>query len=341
MSSKSLSELAALVNGELVGDGSILISEATDLANAGKGAISFLSDSKKKSLLDSTSAEAIIVRLDFVDDRFAVIRVKDPNLAFAQIHNIFISKPFIATGISPNAVVGENCLIPSDVSIGSMCVLGSDVELGERVVLHPGVVIGDNVKLGDECVVFPNVTIYSSCQLGQRVVIHSGTVIGSDGFGYATTSSGVHVKRPHVGRFIIQDDVEIGANVCVDRGTFGDTVIGSGTKIDNLVQVAHNVEIGENSLLVAQSAIAGSSSLGKNVILGGQTGLAGHIHLGDYTMVGAQSGVHNNQKPGSKVSGTPAISHKKWLRASVSLARLPELINDVKKIKKQLLEICS
>ncbi len=341
MSGKTLSELTALVNGELVGDGSILISDATNLMNAGKGAISFLADSKKLSLLDSTSAEAIIVSLDFVDDRFPVIKVKDPNLAFAQIHNIFVQKPFVASGISAKADIGENCQISSAVSIGPMCVLGRDVEIGERVILHPGVVVGNNVKLGDDCVIFPNVTIYSDCQLGRRVVIHSSTVIGSDGFGYATTPNGKHVKRHHVGRVIIEDDVEIGANVCVDRGTFDDTLIKSGTKIDNLVQVAHNVEIGENSILVAQSGIAGSSSLGKNVVLGGQTGIAGHIHLGDRCMVGAQSGVHNNQKPGSIISGTPAITHKKWLKASVSLARLPELIKDVKKLKKQILEICS
>lgn len=336
MTTRSLSELAKLVQGEILGDGSVLITGVADINHAGKGEITFLTNNKKQHLLKDTNAEAVLVSSNLNDVNLPAILVPDPNLALAVIHNLFLKKPFNASGVSDKAHIGVACDIPAEVSIMPMSVLGDRVRLGERVTIQSGVVIGDDVTIGDDTTLHPNVTVYRNCIIGKRVIIHSGAVIGADGFGYATGSDGSHVKRPHVGTVQIDDDVELGANVCVDRGTFGVTHIKSGVKIDNLVQIAHNVQIGENSLVVAQAGIAGSSTLGRNVVLGGQVGIAGHVHLGDRTMVGAQSGVHNDQKPGTVVSGTPAIPHKKWLRASMAIEKIPDLVKDVRKLKKQL-----
>jgi UDP-3-O-[3-hydroxymyristoyl] glucosamine N-acyltransferase len=204
------------------------------------------------------------------------------------------------------------------------------------VTLHPGVVIGDNVVIGDDTLLYANVTVYHSCTIGARVIIQSGAVIGSDGFGFATDDSGDHIKWPHIGSVQIDDDVEIGANVTVDRGTFGKTHIMRGTKIDNLVQVGHNVKIGENTLIVAHVAIGGSASLGKSVVLGGQGAIKGHIHLDDGVMVAAKSGVHSNVPKGTIVSGIPAIPHKDWLKASTIFAKLPKLYGELLAMKKKM-----
>ncbi len=336
MTSKSLYELAQLVQGEVLGDGSLYIHGVADLDSAGKDEITFLTNSKKQHLLLNSNAGAVVVSSKLTEVNKPAILVKDPIVAIAVIHNAFLAKPFHGLGVSEKAHIGENCDIPSEVFIGPMSVLGDRVRLGQRVTIKSGVVIGDDVIIGDDTILHPNVTVYNNCTIGKRVIVHGGTVIGADGFGYATNSNGGHIKRPHVGTVQIDDDVELGANVCVDRATFGVTRIKAGAKIDNLVQIAHNVEIGENSLVVAQAGIAGSTTLGRNVVLGGQVGISGHIHLGDRTMVGAQSGVHNTQKPGTTVSGTPAIPHKKWLRASMAVVKIPELIKDVRKLKKQM-----
>jgi UDP-3-O-[3-hydroxymyristoyl] glucosamine N-acyltransferase len=212
--------------------------------------------------------------------------------------------------------------------------VGNNVTIGERVTLEPGVVLDDDVVLGDDVLLKANVTVANGCIIGNRVTIHSGTVIGSDGYGYATDNMGNHVKRPQVGKVKIDDDVEIGSNVSVDRGAFGDTWIQSGVKIDNQVQVAHNVVVGPNSLLVAQAGIAGSTTLGRNVVLGGKVAVNGHIHLDDQVMVAASSGIHNSQPKGAKVGGTPAIPIKTWAKATAVFAKLPEMYSEFRKLKK-------
>jgi UDP-3-O-[3-hydroxymyristoyl] glucosamine N-acyltransferase len=264
----------------------------------------------------------------------SLIRVKDPYLASAIIHNFILQKPFQATGIHARAFVGSDCAISAEVSIGPLVVIGDRVKIGTRVTIEPGTVIGNEVTIGDDTLLKANVTIAHECIVGRRVIIHSGTVIGSDGYGYATDARGYHVKRPQVGRVLIDDDVEIGANVCIDRGAFSDTWIQSGVKIDNQVQVGHNVVIGPNSLIVAQVGIAGSTTLGRNVVLAGQVGVNGHIHLDDQVMVAASSGVHGSLPKGAKVAGTPAIPLKTWAKATSVFARLPELYNELKKLKK-------
>jgi UDP-3-O-[3-hydroxymyristoyl] glucosamine N-acyltransferase len=220
-----------------------------------------------------------------------------------------------------------------------MVAIGDRVKLGERVTIQPGVVIGDDVEIGDDSILYANVVIYHSCTIGARVQIHSGTVIGADGFSFATDEQGNHVKWPHIGTVQIDDDVDIGANATIDRSTFGKTHIMQGARIDNLVAVGHNVKIGENSVVVAQVGIAGSTSLGRNVVLGGQVGVKGHIHLDDGVMVAAKSGVHNNQQKGSIIAGIPAIPHKNWLKASMLIGKLPEMYKDLQELKHKITQI--
>lgn len=334
--SATLAELADLVGGEIIGDPEVRIHGLADLDMAGPGEIAFIVKNRRDAEISATRAEAVIVPLSVDQAEKPVIRVKDPNVAAAIIHNHFLSTPFIASGVHPRAHVGESCRISDLVNIGPMAVLGNRVRIGDRVTIHPGVVIGDEVVIGDDTVLNANVVIYARTVIGARVIIHSGTVIGSDGFGYATTQQGTHIKRPHVGIVRIDDDVEIGANTTIDRGTFGETWIKRGTKIDNLVQIGHNVVIGENSLLVAQVGIAGSAVLGRNVVLGGQVGVKGHILLEDGAMVAAKSGVHAGLKKGEVVAGIPAIPIRQWLKASPVFASLPTMIREMREMKKGL-----
>ncbi len=341
MSAKNitLAELARMVDGELHGDPDITIHGLADLDSATAGEIGFLVKAAHAEALGKSQGSAFIVPHAVSHKDKSLIKVTNPYHAAAVIQNFFLEKPFQATGISSKADIGSNCDISGEISIGPLVSIGDRVTLGKRVTLQPGVVIGDDVKIGDDCLIYANVTVYHSCTIGSRVVIHSGTVIGSDGFGFATDEKGNHVKWPHIGTVQIDDDVEIGSNVSIDRGTFGKTHIMQGTKIDNLVQIAHNVKIGENSLITAQVGFAGSASLGKNVVIGGQSGVKGHIHLGDGTMVAARSGVHSNQPKGAVVSGYPAIPHKEWLKASITFGRLPKLYAELQEMRKKIVKI--
>ncbi|MFZ5775549.1 MAG: UDP-3-O-(3-hydroxymyristoyl)glucosamine N-acyltransferase [Thermodesulfobacteriota bacterium] len=333
---KTLGELAALVQGEVVGDPSLRIVGVADQDSAGPGQLTFVVDGKRADRLSDCTASAAVVPLAVVEPPLPAIRVKNPALAMARIHALFVEKPFAATGISSQAAIGGDCQIPAEVSIGPLVAIGNRVRLGQRVTLHPGVVLYDDVVIGNDVVIHANVTIGRGCEIGDRVILHPGVVIGSDGFGYATDEQGRHVKRPHVGIVKVEDDVEIGANTCIDRATFGVTRVGRGTKIDNLVQLAHNVEIGEHTLLVAQVGIAGSTTTGRNVVLGGQVGVAGHLHLADRVMVAAMSGVHDSQDTGAVVAGIPAIPHRNWLRASAAYARLPDLVKEIRELRRQV-----
>ncbi|OGR00966.1 MAG: UDP-3-O-(3-hydroxymyristoyl)glucosamine N-acyltransferase [Deltaproteobacteria bacterium RIFOXYD12_FULL_55_16] len=336
---KRLAELALLVKGELVGDPEVLIGGLADFDDAVEGEITFVADLKHGARLDQCKASAIIVPPALTGISGSAIRVKNPYLAAARIHALFLERPFVATGIDARAVVGHDCLIPAEVAISPLVYLGNRIRLGQRVTLHPGVVIYDDAVIGDDVVLYANVTIGHHCRLGNRVVIHSGAVIGSDGFGYASDDLGRHIKRPQVGIVQIDDEVEIGANTCIDRATFGKTWIRRGTKIDNLVQLGHNVVIGEDALLVAQVGVSGSVTTGSNVVIGGQVGLAGHIHLGDRVMIAAKSGVIKSQESGAMVGGIPAIPQKDWLRSSAVFAKLPEMLKELRELEKKVAEL--
>ena len=323
-----------MVQGTLLGDGEVLVDNLNSIDAAGPGEITFLVKPKEAEKLQTTRAACVLIPESLEADAApALIKVKDPYLASAVVHNKLLEKPFIARGIHARAFVGEECRISGQVTIGPLAVIGNRVKIGDRVTIEPGTVIGDDVEIGDDCHLKANVTVAESCILGCRVIIHSGTVIGSDGYGYATDGMGNHVKRPQVGRVRIDDDVEIGSNVSIDRGAFDDTWIQSGAKIDNQVQIAHNVVIGPNSLIVAQVGIAGSTTLGRNVVVGGQAGLNGHIHLEDQVMIAAGSGVHNSQKKGAVIGGVPAIPIKTWAKATSVYARLPDIYSEFRKLK--------
>lgn len=335
-----LTEIADMVGGDLCGDGTRKISNLDSLEAAGPEDLTFLVKAGDLERLEKSMAGAALVPLT-VGNTFTipVIRVKDPYLASAIVHNYILARPFEAGGIHPRSFIGSDCTISEDITIGPLVAIGDRVTIGRRTVIEPGTVIGDDVIIGDDVRLKANVSIYEKCVLANRVIIHSGTVIGSDGYGYATDPMGNHVKRPQIGRVRIDDDVEIGSNVCIDRGAFGDTWIQSGVKIDNQVQIGHNVIIGPNSLIVAQVGIAGSTILGRNVVLGGQVGINGHIHLEDQVMVAAGSGVHSSLQKGARVGGVPAIPIKKWAKATAVYAKLPEFYSEFRKMKKVVAEL--
>ncbi len=310
----SVEALAEMVNGQVAGEQSTVIRGFAPLENAGPDDITFLVKAKLADQLATTGAGAVIVPLevDGSDLNIPVIRVKDPYLAAAIIHSFLIARPYEAKGVHPRAFVGDECTLGKEISIGPLAVIGNRVRIGERVAIEAGAVVGDDVVIGDDTTLKANVSVYSGSILGSRVTIHSGTVIGSDGYGYSANERGEHIKRPQVGTVRIDDDVEVGANSCIDRAAYGVTWIKSGVKIDNLVQVGHNVVVGENSLLVAQVGISGSTTLGRNVVLGGQAGIAGHLTVGDQVMVAARGGIHNNLPKGAVVGGAHAFPIRQW-----------------------------
>lgn len=336
----TLAELARMVDGQVAGDENLVVTGFAPLESAGKGDLSFLVKAAKAELLKDSRASAFLVPLNLEEmPGRSLIRVKDPNLAGAIVHNAFLATPFLATGVHEKAHIGRGCEISPEISIAPLAVLGDRVRVGARVRIESGVVIGDDVAIGEDTVVKANAVVSSGSQIGCRVIIHPGVVIGSDGYGYATDATGNHVKRPQVGIVRIDDDVEIGANSCVDRATYGVTWIKSGVKIDNLVQIGHNVVVGENSLLVAQAGIAGSATLGRNVVMGGQSAAKGHIYLDDRVMVAARAGVHDNQPKGAMLGGVPAIPIRTWTKAVSIFAKLPEIFSEFKKLKKDVAEL--
>ncbi|HBI14357.1 MAG TPA: UDP-3-O-(3-hydroxymyristoyl)glucosamine N-acyltransferase [Desulfobulbaceae bacterium] len=332
----TLDELAGLVGGRVVGDGNLRVSGLNSLDLAGSDEITFLVSAKMVERLAASRAAACIVP-EGVEPGRACIQVADPDYAATLIHRHFLGLPFQATGVHPTAQVGSGCEIPPAVAIGAYVCIGDRVRIGSQVSVGPGTVIGNDSIIGDNAILYANVTIYERTVIGSRVIIHSGAVIGADGFGYATDrATGVHLKKPQVGFVQIDDDVEIGANTCVDRGAFGPTRVRRGAKIDNLVMVAHNVDIGEDSILVAHVGIAGSTILGRNVVLGGMTAVKGHLQIGDRVMAAAMSGVHSNLPAGSVVGGAPAFDIKKWGRATAAYARLPEMVKEIRELRKEL-----
>lgn len=336
----TLAELARMVDGQVAGDENLVVTGFAPLESAGKGDLSFLVKAAKADLLKDSQASAFLVPLNLEEmPGRALIRVKDPNLAGAIVHNAFLATPFLATGVHARACVGRDCEIDPEISIAPLAVLGDRVRVGARVRIESGAVIGDDVAIGEDTVVKANAVVSSGSQIGRRVILHPGVVIGSDGYGYATDATGNHVKRPQVGIVRIDDDVEIGANSCVDRAAYGVTWIKSGVKIDNLVQIGHNVVVGENSLLVAQAGIAGSATLGRNVVMGGQSAAKGHIHLDDRVMVAARAGVHDNQPKGAMLGGVPAIPIRTWTKAASIFAKLPEIYSEFKKLKKDVAQL--
>jgi UDP-3-O-[3-hydroxymyristoyl] glucosamine N-acyltransferase len=333
-----LKELADKLNAELEGPGDIEIIGTAGVNNAGAGQITFIAGINYIEQLEQSGASAALAPLDTPKLRLPLLRVKNPRFAFARAIELLHVKPSQPTGISDKATIGQRSVIGVEPSIHPFAVIGDDVTIGDRVTLYPGVYLGNGSIVDDDCVVYPNVYIGYEVRVGKRVIIHAGAVIGSDGFGYAT-DDGKHYKIPQVGGVIIGDDVEIGANTTIDRATLGATVIKQGTKIDNLVQIAHNATIGEHCLLIAQVGIAGSCTIGDFVVLAGQVGIADHVSIGDRTMVSAQSGIVKDIEPGQMIGGYYAMPQKDWLKVQAILPKLPELRKHIAHLEKQLEEL--
>ncbi len=331
----TLKEIVKITGGKIIGDENVKIENIAPIDKAKEGDITFLVNKKYIPYAKKTKASAIFVGKELKDIKTSQIVTDNPYLACAKLLTFFTKREIKHLGISDKAFVDNSTKLPENISIYPFVYIGKNVEIGENTIIYPHVFIGDNCKIGKNCIIYSNVSIYNNSFIGNNVIIHAGTVIGSDGFGYAQDGE-KHFKIPQIGNVIIEDDVEIGANCTIDRGAIEYTKIGKGTKIDNLVQIAHNVEIGENSIIIAQVGISGSTKIGKNVILAGQVGVAGHIKIGDYVKVGAQSGIAKSLKDKEIVSGSPAIDHKKWLKWAVSYEKLPELIKKVNELEKKI-----
>ena len=337
-----LRELAELIGGRISGNPEVDITGVSSIEDAKEGDITFILDNNSMRDIPAITASAVIVKEE-IEELSAQGRVvstsrliaDNPQFTFARALEVFYVNPYVPTGISDKAFIGSNVQIGDEVSIHPNAYISSNVGLGPRVTVSSGVFLGEGVTLGDNSFIYPNVTIRENVKIGNNVTVHSGTVIGSDGYGYVL-EKGRHYKIPQVGGVIIEDNVEIGANVCIDRGTVGNTIIGCGTKIDNLVQIAHNVKIGKNCIIVSQAGISGTVEVGDGAILAGQVGVRDHIKIGRKAIVAAQAGVTSDIPEGQVYSGSPAIPHKTSLRASYIYSKLPEYIKRLRKIEKKL-----
>ncbi|MCK4519343.1 MAG: UDP-3-O-(3-hydroxymyristoyl)glucosamine N-acyltransferase [Candidatus Omnitrophica bacterium] len=335
----TLKEIAKLVDGTVIGDENIAITGISGIKEAKKGDLTFIANSKYLSLAETTNASAILTSEEIEAAPKSIIKTKNPSLAFAKLVSLLapneIKHP---EGIHPAAIIGENVKLGRNVAVQAYAVIEDNARIGDGSIIYSGVYIGQHATVGKDVLIYPGAAIRERVIIGDRVIIHSGSVIGSDGFGFATVK-GVHHKIPQIGTVVLEDDVEIGANVTIDRARFDKTVVGRGTKIDNLVQIAHNVIIGENSIVVAQTGISGSTVIGKEVILAGQSGMVGHITIGDNSVVAAQAGVTKSVPPNSKVSGYPAKPHRMAKRVNACVQRLPEMFREVKGLRKRVEEL--
>jgi UDP-3-O-[3-hydroxymyristoyl] glucosamine N-acyltransferase len=327
-------EIARQLQGEVLGDGAVVLKGFAPADRAQTGDLTFAENENYFARAEQSAASAVIAPAAFASAKKTVIRVTDARVAFARVLPLFFPEPTFAPGIHPSAVVAQSAKVDPSAHIGPQCVISENACIGARSVLQGLIFIGTGCQLGDDVNLFPNVTLYAHTELGSRVRIHSGTVIGSDGFGYVQ-DGGAHRKVPQIGNVIIRDDVEIGANVTVDRGALGPTLIGAGTKIDNLVQIAHNVNVGEHCLIVSQTGVAGSTKLGNSVILGGQVGIAGHLKIGNKVSVAAQSGVMHNIKDGEKWFGSPAQPDRQTKRQMIAIQQLPDLLKRVADLERK------
>ena len=334
----SLAKIAKVIGGEITGDVNKKVSGAAPFDDATENDITYAINAKFIKRIDETCAGAVIVPLNCQKSKKNLVAVKNPYVAFARVLKFFYQPPKPETKISANAYIGKNFICGKDVSIAPFVVIQDNVNIGDRAVLHPGVVIGNDVIIGDDVEIYPNVSILERCVIGKRVIINAGTVIGSDGFGFAPDGKQYH-KILQLGIVQIDDDVEIGACNTIDRATFGKTWICKGVKTDNLVQIAHNVTVGENSVVVSQVGISGSVTIGKNAILAGQAGIAGHLEIGDNVTIGPKAGIAKNIPDNLVVSGTPEMPHRLWLRVQRIMPKLPELNKKILEIEKRLKKI--
>ncbi len=329
-----LKDIADLIGGEIAGNEEIEITGVSGISNAKEGDITFLAGTKWLKGVKVSKAGAVLVKETIKELDKPQVVTANPQYAFAKLLSIFYEKPHSFTGISKEAFVSEYADINNNATVYPFAYVSGGAKIGSGTIIYPFVFVGENGSIGDNCVIYPSVTIREGVCIGSRVIIHSGSVIGSDGFGYVF-AEGAHQKIPQIGGVIIEDDVEIGANVTIDRATTGNTIIGRGTKIDNLVQIGHNVRVGKNVILVAQVGIGGSSEIGDGVILGGQVGVSDHVSIESGTMIGAKGGAMGEMKKGI-YSGILPMPHREWLKAMAVFAKLPELSKKIKEMEEKI-----
>jgi len=337
---KKLKDIAKFINGELVGNGEVLIKGINGINEAGEGELAFILNSKCEDLIGSTKASGVVVPKDVKKDfDKPLIMVDNPSIAFSKIIDMILPDRIPhPKGIHPSAIVSKDARLGNNIALGPYVIVEEGASIGDNTILYPFCYVGKNTKIGKNCIIYPNVTIREEIRLGNRVIIHSGTVVGSDGFGYDTEDC-VHVKIPQLGVVVIEDDVELGACVTIDRARFSKTVIGKGTKIDNLVQIAHNVTLGPNCIIAAQSGISGSTEIGRNVVLGGQVGVADHLKIGDFVVAGAKSGISRSFPAKTVLFWYPAKPVEKARNIIASIGLLPKLFERVRALEAKIKEL--
>ena len=333
-------EIAALIGGKIEGNPDVSVSKLAKIEEGVPGSISFLSNKHYIPFIYTTDASIVIVNDDFVAEQqmkptLTLIRTHDARQAFAKLLAAYNQFRFNKTGIDKTAVVSPSATIGKNVYIGALAFIGDNAVIGDNAKIYPQVFIGENVKIGNVTTIYPGVKVYHDCVIGNDCIIQSGTIIGGDGFGFQPNTTNNYQKIPHIGNVIIENHVEIGANTTIDRATLGSTIIRRGVKLDNLIQVAHNVEIGENTVIAAQTGIAGSTKVGRDCLIGGQVGIIGHLTIGDRVKIAAQSGIGNNLKDDEIVQGSPAFSIGDYKRSYVVFRNLPDLSDKIKSLEKQ------
>jgi UDP-3-O-[3-hydroxymyristoyl] glucosamine N-acyltransferase len=336
-----LRELAERLGCRLEGDGDMEIARVAGIEDAGPGDLTFLANAKYASALGSTRASAVIARAEVPAANCAMLRTDEPYLAFARAVGLLAPASRPPAGVHALAAIASTAMVGRDVSIGPFVAVGDGARIGDRTVVFPNVTIGPGAIVGDDCVIHSNVAIRERVTLGHRVVLQNGVVVGGDGYGFVRRKDGTHEKIPQAAAVVIEDDVELGANTTVDRPAVGETRIRAGTKIDNLVQIAHGVTVGRNVLMAAQVGIAGSTEIGDDVMFGGQVGVGGHLTIGKGAVAVGQSGVTNSLEPGAAVAGYPAIDGREWRKASVIFRRLPELKRRIEELEARVAELTS
>ncbi|MBP2638914.1 MAG: lpxD [Firmicutes bacterium] len=334
---KTLAEIAELIGGIVLGAADKEVTGITNIDDAGEGDITFAVHPHLEKAAKCAAA-AVIIPDTMEEFSKPAIRVANPRMAFTTLLALFTPKPAIEVGVHPTAVIGKNVKLGNQVAIMAHVVIEDNAHIGNNTIIYPHTYIGRETAVGDDTIIYPSVTIRENCRLGNRVIVQSGAVIGSDGFGFVTIA-GRHQKVPQVGNVIIEDDVEIGANTCLDRATTGSTIVNKGTKIDNLVHLAHNVVVGENCFFVAQTGIAGSAKIGNNVTFAGQSGSAGHITIGDNCVFAARTAPINDVPANSFCAGFPARPHREWLRSEAAIGHLPELVKKIRQLEQKLAQL--
>jgi UDP-3-O-[3-hydroxymyristoyl] glucosamine N-acyltransferase len=332
-------QIAGILEGEVVGNPDAEVFKLSKIEEGTEGSLTFLANPKYINYIYSTQATVTIVNNTFEPEQeitTTLIKVEDAYKSFSKLLEYYNQVKLMKSGIEQPSVISEGVTYGTDLYLGSFCYVGKNVTIGNNVKIYPNSFIGDNVTIGDDCVFFAGVRIYSETVIGNRCTIHSGTIIGSDGFGFAPQEDGTYVKVPQIGNVIIEDDVEIGACTTVDRATLGSTIIRKGVKLDNHIQVAHNVEIGENTVIAAQTGIAGTTKIGKNCLIGGQVGFAGHLVIGDGVKIQAQSGIGKNLEAGEVVQGSPAFNYGDFAKSFVHFRNLPKIVTDLEELKNKI-----